>query len=120
MSESITISQLRIWLELRGFSFAKNSFADKTNVAAWYAWRRTSIKPVRECECNGAKIQIVLRPYSHNRDSKTWESVEVDVTGEASDIWFKLTAYSLSPDELVDRLDEIEASLVRAWNALRE
>ncbi len=114
----MTISELLTWLELRGFSFAKSQFPGKTNDAGWYAWRRTAIYPVRECECNGAKMQLVVNPYSHSLDGKTWESVEVDVTGECDGIWYKLTAYSLSPKEFAGRLDQIEASLVRAWNAL--
>ena len=71
----------------------------------------------------GTPAQIVVRPHrfehaSAPTPSGAWESVEVDVTGEASGIWWKLQAYSLKPDELRERLSEIEGALIAAWNAI--
>ena len=95
------------------------------NGCNWYAYRRSTL-PARECECNeGKPAQIVVRPHLFLRASAptpsgAWESVEVDVTGEASGLWWKLQAYSLKPEELRDRLPDIEAALIAAWNALKE
>jgi hypothetical protein len=49
---------------------------------------------------------------------KLHQSVEVEVCGEFSGLWFKLRAYSMTPAEFMERADEIEASLIAAWNAL--
>jgi hypothetical protein len=114
---AINMEQLREWLEQKGFFFAKNPFHDETNSCDWYAWRRSKL-PARDCDCNGPKIQIVLIPYSYNYNGQQRESIEIDVTGEHNGVWYKLQAYSLTPAELIARLDEIETKLVKAWNSL--
>jgi hypothetical protein len=66
-------------------------------------------------------MQLVVKPYRfthHTAPGGAWESAQVDVTGEAGGVWFKLEAYSLKQDELRERLPDIEASLIAAWNAL--
>lgn len=87
------------------------------NDCDWYAWRRSKLS-ARDCDCNGPKMQIVLTPHSYERDGKRWESVEADVTGECAGVWYRLQAYSMTPTELVARLDDVEAALIRAWNSL--
>ena len=114
----VNIGQLRDWLEQQGFCFGNNQFRGQMNDCDWYAWRRSKLS-ARDCDCNGPKMQIVVTPHSCNRDGKQWESVEADVAGECDGIWYKLRAYSLTPAELVTRLDEIETALVTAWNSLR-
>ena len=112
---------LREWLVSQGFRVAYDSIG-RDNGCNWYAYRRSAIQ-ARECECNDGKpMQIVVRPFrlEHaNAPGGVWESVEVDVTGEAGSHWYKLTCYSLKHDELMGRLHEIEAALIAAWNALR-
>lgn len=114
----VNVGQLRDWLEQQGFGFGNNQFRGQMNDCDWYAWRRSKLS-ARDCDRNGPKMQIVVTPHSCNRDGKQWESVEADVTGECDGIWYKLQAYSLTPAELVTRLDEIETALVTAWNSLR-
>ena len=113
--------ELRGWLVGQGFQVAHGSLS-RDNECNWYAYKRSQI-PARECECNDGKpMQLVVRPHkvSHPRaPSGAWESVDVDVTGEAGGLWFKLQAYSLRHDELRARLGEVESSLIAAWNALR-
>ncbi len=112
------MDELKSWLEANGFRTANNSVRDMHNRCHWYAYRRSSI-PARECETNeGKACQIVVNPYTAEFQGKTLESVEVEVCGEASGIWWKLQAYSLTPDELRERLPEIEQSLIQAWNSL--
>ena len=114
----VNVGQLREWLEHQGFGFGNNQFRGQMNDCDWYAWRRSKLS-ARDCDCNGPKMQIVLTPHSYNRDGKQWESVEADVTGECGGVWYKLQAYSLTPAELMARLDDVEAALVSAWNSLR-
>jgi hypothetical protein len=113
---------LREWLTNQGFRIAHDGLARDGNCCNWYAYRPTKHK-ARECECNDGKpMQIVIRPWRiEHADAPggAWESVEVDVTGEAGSHWYKLQCYSLKPDELMGRLHEIEAALIAAWNALR-
>lgn len=116
-SVGVNVVQLRGWLADRGFGFGNNQFRGQMNDCDWYAWRRSKLD-ARACDCNGQKMQIVLTPHSYERDGKRWESVETDVTGECAGIWYKLQAYSMSPTELVERLDEVETALIMAWNAL--
>lgn len=97
-----------------------DSIGPRENECNWYAYRRSAL-PARECECNeGKAMQIVVRPFKYARPTTTaWESAEVDVSGEAGGVWFKLKAYSLTLQELRERLPEIEAQLIGAWNSLR-
>lgn len=113
-----SILQLHDWLEGQGFNFGKQDAHKHLNQCSWYAWRRIKIN-TRECECNGPKVQLVITPYSFVTSDYKSESVEVDLTGEAGGVWWKLTAYSMKPSEIIERLDEIETSLANAWNSLR-
>ncbi len=117
--EEVTVNQLREWLAERGFGFGNNNFRGQMNDCDWCAWRRSKLE-ARACECNGSNIQIVLTPNSYKRDGKRWESVEADVTGECNGVWYRLQAYSMTPTELVARLNDVESALVRAWNSLHK
>lgn len=112
----VNMDQLRAWLADLGFDFG-NQFRDQMNECDWYAWRRSKLD-ARDCDCNEGRMQIVLTPYACEHDDTRWESVEVDVTGECDGVWYKLQAYSMTPAELVARLDDVEAALIRAWNSL--
>jgi hypothetical protein len=115
------LEKLREWLESQGFKIANNSVASEVNQCRWYAWRRSSL-PARRCECNDDKegAQIVVTPHSmtFQAGEQLYESVEVEICGQAGGAWYKLKAYSLSMNELPQQLPQIEAALVRAWNAL--
>ena len=110
---------LRAWLATQGFQFSEDGLRNRDNACNWYAYRRSAI-PARECELNeGKRMQLVVKPHRYRLDGRDFESVEVDVCGEAGGVWFKLKAYSLKPNELQERLGDAEASLIAAWNALR-
>ena len=112
---------LREWLITQGFKVT-HDYLSRDNECNWYAYRRSAL-PARECETNDGKpMQIVVRPFKYRHPSTMhheWQSAEVDVTGEAGGAWYKLSAYSLTHEELRTRLAEIESSLIAAWNALR-
>lgn len=110
---------LKKWLESEGFRTSNNPTRSLHNQCHWYAYRRSAL-PARECETNdGNGCQIVVYPYSTQFCGRVHESTEVEVCGEAGGIWWKLQAYSIQPDELRDKLPEIEASLIAAWNGLK-
>lgn len=114
------MDNLKAFLESAGFTIYKNTLRTNGNMVDWYAARR--VKGARECETNDHRVALVVWPYKYDIGflGQNVESVECDITGEASDMWFKLQAYSLKPEEFVDRLDEIEASLLKAWNSLKD
>jgi hypothetical protein len=113
--------EMRNWLAAQGFRLAKDGLQGDLNECNWYAYRRSAIQ-ARECECNDGKpMQIVVRPYKLVHQSipgGVSESAEVDVTGEAGGVWFKLSAYGLKTNELKERLGDVEAGLIAAWNAI--
>lgn len=114
---------LRAWLLVHGFQCAPDPIGERDNACNWYAYRRSEI-PARECECNERKtMQLVVTPYKYhgcgNSHAPDWQSAEVNVTGEAGGVWYKLAAYSMPHDTLREKLGEVEQSLIAAWNALR-
>lgn len=113
----------------KGFTLEKDHFRNHGNLTPWYAWRRT--RPgCRPCECNSDKpgLVLVIKPYAFNRSLDEYPpriTVEVEICGQANGLWWTLKAYGIDAvdDLLVSNLDElekIEASLVRAWNALTD
>ena len=110
-------NDLREWLIAQGFKCSIDTLM-RDNGCNWYAYRRSAY-PARECECNeGKPMQIVIRPFAYTVGMQSWESAEIDVTGEVRGLWFKLSAYSVQHDELKARLQEIEVRLLDSWNAL--
>jgi hypothetical protein len=108
---------LRDWLITQGFTCA-TAAGLRSSGCDWYAHRKSTL-PARECECNeGKTIQLVVHPFTSLHQGQRWESCEVDLTGQTGGLWFKLSAYSLTPNELYEQLPKIEAMLVAAWNAL--
>jgi hypothetical protein len=83
--------ELREWLVEQGFRVYTDTLARDTG-CNWYACRRSTTK-ARACECNGDKggMTLLVRPWSIADPSRS---------------------------ELRQRLPDIEAALVRAWNAL--
>ena len=109
----MNLENLKEWLIGQGFKVGDEYLRDRG--VTWYAWRKSKRK-VRACETNRNKnIQIVVYPFAFC----SHESVEIEVCGEVDRRWYKLMAYSISPDELVANLDEIEDSLLNAWGALK-
>ena len=114
----MTITELHDWLASNGWHIAPNSLASEWNAARWHAWRSLKV-PANDCACNDKPPCLVLYPHTRAVSSSAMvgDSAELDVTGEASGMWLKLRAYSLSPAEARDRMPQIERMLVAAWNA---
>ena len=108
---------LREWLIEKGLKCWPDYLHDGTNECNWYACRRITLKH-RECECNEGKLRIVLKPYAFKVVGLSRSTVEVSIIGECKSLWFDLKAYSMTVPELMERLDDVEQMLVKAWNAL--
>lgn len=110
--------KLRFWLESQGFKFEIDRFKYRENECNWNAYRRSKLE-ARECECNAGKgIQIVINPSAFTLNGVRHRSVEIELCGEANGTWWKACAYAINPDDLSDKLDKVERSLIQAWNAL--
>ena len=110
---------LRDWLTGQGFRCAENRLNYPNNKCNWYAYRRSELS-ARVCECNDDKpgMQIVVTPRAMVVNGEAYEGVEVELCGEANGVWWKMTAYSLKPDEVPEKLEGVERALIAAWNAL--
>ncbi len=116
---NVEINQLKDWLVGQRFKIGEQPIRNEMNKCEWYAWRRITL-PVRECECNGQKLVFVVNPYLYDINGQLFGTIEVDITGEAGSVWWKLQAYSIEFEEFMERMPEIESALVNAWNALRQ
>lgn len=109
------MDKLKTFLEKSGYKIYQN-YLDSMNNCKWYACKRTT--SAQECTSNKKPVQIVVNPHEYDYNGKICRSVTVDITAEFHGLWWKLEAYSLSPKETIKELDKIEASLVKAWEAL--
>jgi len=112
--------ELRKWLETQGFQCAECHTRYRENECNWYAYRRSAIE-ARRCECNDNKpgMQIVVKPSVMTLSGTRHRSVEIELRGEYNAVWWNLSAYSMNPDQVPESLSFVEASLIAAWNALR-
>jgi hypothetical protein len=110
------MDKLKSFLEKRGYNIYR-TYLDQHNLCDWYACKRTTSS--RECTSNEKPVQIVVYPYRMvMRHVVVHESVTVDLTAEFNSVWWKLEAYSLSPKDVINKLDIIEENLIKAWEAL--
>ena len=112
--------ELRGWLTEQGFRCAENPLRYPENGCNWYAYRRSELS-ARVCECNDDKpgMQIVVTPSEMTLNDTTHRGVEIELRGEANGVWWKMTAYSLKPEDVPAKLADVERALIAAWNALR-
>lgn len=108
------LDQFQEWLVNNYFTILENTGRSDYNEADWHAYR--SLPSARECETNGPKIALWIKPYAYS--GINYAACEVVIIGEAAGLWFELKVYMAKPDEIMERLPEIEAKLVAAWNAL--
>lgn len=111
------LNDFREWLQAEEYTICKSSFQNQINQCDWYAAKRTKI-PVRDCETNDHKVQIVVYPYFYEINGKKLASCEIDVTGEYDGDWFQLKAYSVNSEKFQSKHELIESRLINAWNNL--
>jgi hypothetical protein len=113
-------NELREWLETQGFRCVEDPTRYRENECNWYAYRRSELE-ARRCECNDNKpgMQIVVKPSAMALNGTQHRSVDIELCGEAGAVWWKLSAYSLNPEQVPEALPYVENALIAAWNALR-
>jgi hypothetical protein len=117
--QTTAVQKLRVTLESQGFTTGANNLAGQHNDCRWYAWRRLPAG-ARDCDCNEKPPSLIVTPHLFSMRDRQYASVEVSVTGQKDNPWFALKAYSIGVDELPESLPQIEAALLRAWNALHK
>lgn len=104
-------------LEELGFKIYDNDLTDASNMSRWYACKRLP-KDLRYCDCNDKPPQLVIHPHFYVFNGFPHRTCEVSITGEYDGVWYDLKAYSLLPEDLLEKLDSIEVKLIAAWEGL--
>lgn len=112
-----TQTELKEILISMGYTVKFNPLNSEYNECDWYAYRGFS--STRKCECNEKKdIQVVIYPYEYSKRGIYGQKVEIDLTGQFNEVWWKLQSYSINWDEIKDKHDSIVKSLISAWEHL--
>lgn len=121
--------ELKDFLQGEGFKFQRNSDPYGLNLCNWYAYRKVSY-PAPLCSCNEKEVQLVVYPnlIQFPGMQQPRASVEVEICAaieyqpddSSQELWFKLKAYSLTPESFVDCSKDIEKKLVDAWIAVNK
>lgn len=110
-----SLDDLRPFLRAHGYRIEDpNPLRYPDNEVTWYAYRPGDGP---DCECNDKPPSLIVLPYKRSANPE-YESVMVEIRGEANGVWWMLNAYSLRPGEVLARLDAIERALLAAWAAL--
>jgi hypothetical protein len=85
-------------------------------------WRRVA-EVKRGCLANEGKLLFTVELYDRLRYTKLNDenrfAFDADITGEyVKDLWVKLRVYSVRPEDFFEKHKDIEAALLRAWEAL--
>lgn len=112
------LDDLRSQLEQAGWRIYQNHMNSKGNLCNWIACLSMP-EGSRDCECNDKPPSYVVTPYHIFFDGHESASAQVDVTGECGSEWFKLMAYSIQADRVMDRLPSVMRALAAAWQAVQ-
>lgn len=103
---------MREWLVENNFILYK---ANQTYGCNWVAIKK--IEDVPDCACNEKQPQFAVTPATSQL--KSIERCEIGISAETpNEVWFELKAYSLTADELKEKLPDIERQLIGAWRAV--
>jgi hypothetical protein len=120
----MTFEELKTKMENLGFKYQPQSRGFGDSVIGLFYRRVPEVK--RECLTNEGKLQLVVKLYDRacyenlrTQDFPDRYSFEADVTGEyVIDFWTNLRVCGLRPEVFFEKHKDIEASLVRAWEAM--
>lgn len=111
------LEELKTWLEANGFKTGIDGLKIQDDQCDWYAYKNTV--GGRACECNDRSPQLFIKPCVLDfPNGLHYATAEVEIIGEANELWWTLKAYSVGFHEIPDKIESIERSLLAAWNAL--
>lgn len=72
------------------------------------------------CSNNEKPPQIIVEYFSYVLQSKETHNITVSLrASDKTDTWYSLEAYALTFNELKEKIDTIEQSLTKLWEALK-
>lgn len=81
---------------------------------AFYAWNK--LEDVPDCQSNDKPPCVCVEYYmTTGSDHEDWRSCEVKLVGDLGGQWVSLRAYSIRPDEILEKLPRIVMTLERCW-----
>ena len=104
-------------VEQQGFNPYNSEVTQKLTDCTWSMFRRTKVETDKECLCNDKPPQIGVYFYSIEIQGISHKSYQVEVVQENDLGWIKFEYYGVDEDHLIKNFDEIERSLIRAWEA---
>lgn len=108
----MTLQEVKSYLIGLGF---KEYPVNANKYADWLLAKPT--KSPRHCDCNAKPPQICVFGYGPKHG--IGGSIEMDITGELSDVWYKLGSYAIRLDDVPKVFGTIKNNLVTAWESLK-
>ncbi|HZI24822.1 MAG TPA: hypothetical protein VFD46_07090 [Chryseolinea sp.] len=99
----------------------KRAYRKYPQLAEWpyeihnlYEQRLSEIESPAVCETND-RLCIHIKEYKFHEGQVQYS---INITAERHSVWWDLSAYSLSADELIEKIEFLENSLIKTFNAL--
>ena len=108
----MTVKEFLAFAISRGYRAHTDASGIKPDASA-YAYKRA--ESTRICEINGRSPEIVL--YFYAGFSRMPPAIEADIYGMFGGLNRKIEIYGKTQEETVAQIEEIEAALVRMWEA---
>lgn len=119
-SQEFDYDALFEWIEQSGW---RRGSSPVSGLGKSHSWYRQHPDVVPNCCCNSERpgVQIERTACDHRQyDRQYGVSFEVELVAEPDDgVWVCLTCYSLSAEQLREKLDAQVEKLIRAWKAVQ-
>jgi len=116
MTNEIT---LKAFLIERGYTFYDAHSGQPDYIIGNY-YRIDRTRNVPDCISNDKPPQFAIEETSMELNGEDWHRVSIGICNEAPQGWIDFKFYGLSPSDLIERLDELETALLKAWAGLFE
>lgn len=100
-----------------GFNPHNSETVKKLTDCEWSMFKRTKYEDSKKCLCNNKVPQIGVYYYAVTIGGKVQESYSIELWQENNIGWLKFDYYGLSHADIIESFDDIEESLVNAWEA---
>lgn len=71
------------------------------------------------CETNN-KLNIDINVSKMDLGSNVYESYDVKIVAEKNGLWWNLSCYSMNRGELLEKLTEVENTLIKLFNSINQ
>lgn len=112
-----TPNKVKDYLISLGFNPNNSEVAKKLYDCEWSMYKRTKYEDSKQCLTNDKPPQIGVYYYSFNLGDILHESYKVEICQENDISWVKFEYYGLSREDILERYEMIENSLIASWEA---